>query len=662
MRGNAKVVGEVTAHQADKQRRPQRGAREGSATRINVTGRSWSHASGPAESLSATKSHPPVTEKRTPGINQMANAGGKRDNVYAKLQTLEQCDKEHERLRRVVPDNYIPLMHALIAREGQLKAQATSKHGGGRVCYLCGKPGHFARDCALGTNLNDDEFSAYRDAVTVVTAEPAVNNGDDSDDDDVEAAKVASLADHLSKAGFVEEPDVDDENVQLERRLQTLKVDSVKPEEAPLLQENFNNVRDLKLNKGIRLRRVHFEEKEFNYGTDVQPPPLPPKKLKAPPLPVKPIRFKQSIPNAMGVPQAPPVPSKPVKPVVNPLVEELKTVTRESDEEIEPVLRADTTELTVLARKVTTISRAVTKTDLPDEIDMAAQASMLHVLPFHDVEPLSLTAKLSIVMSAMIAILIVFGSAHVANDCEFWRPSVCPSFSIASWFQGAEPGLWCRGVAFAPLNVKIFGYQLFSDQISNMRPVASVTGSNYNTWQECQRDHVLPLEIRWALKNFSARELAFYLAFLVWLIYHRRTVWYTPLQYTKLKSSYDVRNLANMARPVVFADPMYRTFRVTEISGNVATDLWRIFTFRATREVVVSMELFASLQSCRQQLLSMKGKKNADLITGLVRNAELQDQLNVDRYVDALHGVHIQTVYLAYHHLMSEERHKETVF
>jgi len=58
----------------------------------------------------------------------------------------------------------------------------------------------------------------------------------------------------------------------------------------------------------------------------------------------------------------------------------------------------------------------------------------------------------------------------------------------------------------------------------------------------------------------------------------------------------------------------------------------------------------------------MKGKKNADLVTGLCRNAELHDQLNIDRYVDALHGVHLQTVYLAYHHLMAEERHKETIF
>jgi len=284
---------------------------------------------------------------------------------------------------------------------------------------------------------------------------------------------------------------------------------------------------------------------------------------------------------------------------------------------------------------------------------------MIDVQAFKDVEPMTSSLKCSIVVWLVIAIAMAFGSHHVANDCEFWRPSPCPSYSLTSMLTGqySSPGLMCSALAVAPLDIGIF-----NEHISNMRPMAWITGSNYNQWQECQRDHILPLEIRWGLKNFSARELVVCLLLIAWALWCRRTIWYTPLEYTRLKSAYDVRNLANMARPVVFSDPLYRRFRVTEISGHIWIDVWNVVTGQATREVIVSMELFASLQSCRQQLLSMKGKKSADLVTGLGRNAELQDQLNIDRYVDALHGVHLQTVYLAYHHLMAAERHKEAIF
>jgi hypothetical protein len=217
--------------------------------------------------------------------------------------------------------------------------------------------------------------------------------------------------------------------------------------------------------------------------------------------------------------------------------------------------------------------------------------------------------------------------------------------------------LACRAISFAPLNIGVF-----NEQISNMRPFAWATGSTYTHWQQCQADHILPLEIRWALKNFSAREVIICFLLMAWAFWHRRSIYYTPLEYVRLESQYDVRNIANMSRPILFADPCFRRFRVTEITGNFYDDMWRVVTRQATREVVVSMELFASLQGCRQQLLSMKGKKSEDLVTGLGRNAELQDQLNVDRYFDALHGVHLQTVYLAYHFLMSEERHKAMVF
>jgi hypothetical protein len=141
----------------------------------------------------------------------------------------------------------------------------------------------------------------------------------------------------------------------------------------------------------------------------------------------------------------------------------------------------------------------------------------------------------------------------------------------------------------------------------------------------------------------------------------RRSVWYTPLYYTRLQSAYDVRNVADMARPVVFADPLYQKFRVTELSGNIGEDLWSLLTGQLSKEVTVSMELFSSLQSCRQQLLSMKGKESKDLMTGLCRNAELHDTLNIDRYM-AVDRVHINTVYLAYHQLMAEERHKAQFF
>lgn len=557
----------------------------------------------------------------------------------------------------MVPDDYIPRMHALISREGQIKAQAKRKRGGGHVCYVCGQQGHFARDCSLGTNVNDDEFSAYRDA----SAEPVVSYGDD-DDDVVEAAKVASLFHHLSKVDLPSTAAVqsrsaapDAEMNELSRRLEALKVDSVPQDKPPLpassppsgkevapplpLSNAPVSVRDLKKKHGVLLRRVkrvaEFDVSEAPVvGSNVKPPPMPrPPSKSAPPA--------------------------------NPLAEALKSVTRESDEEVE-VSSAPVTaeavgpaELVVMARKVTTIARRVTKTDLPDESDMAAQSTMIHVQPFKDIEPLAPALKWAVFVWAVIATMMVFGSHLIANDCEFWRPSPCPSYSLTSMLTGDywQPGLMCSGVAFAPLD---FG--IFNERISNMRPFAWITGSTYTQWQECQSDHILPLEIRWALKNFSARELVICMLLIAWVLVARRTTWYTPLEYTRLRSAYDVRNLANMARPVVFADPQYRRFRVTEISGNVFLDIWNLVTGQATREVIVSMELFASLQSCRQQLLSMKGKKSADLVTGLGRNAELQDQLNIDRYIDALHGVHLQTVYLAYHHLMSEERHKEAVF
>jgi hypothetical protein len=72
------------------------------------------------------------------------------------------------------------------------------------------------------------------------------------------------------------------------------------------------------------------------------------------------------------------------------------------------------------------------------------------------------------------------------------------------------------------------------------------------------------------------------------------------------------------------------------------------------------MELFVQLQGSRQQLLSIAGNTN-DLLKGLIRNAELQDQLNINRYLD-INGVHKETVRLAYHFLMSSERHQEKIF
>lgn len=601
----------------------------------------------------------------------MAKTGVKRDNVYKQFVTLEQCDKEHTRLRDVFPEDYIPRMHALIAREGQIKAQATRKHGGGRACFLCGDHGHFARDCPVSKNVNDDEFSAYRDAVTIDSAGPAVNSGDDSDEE-IDEAKVASLVHHLSAesktpsvGGVDSVPDAENEELRL--RLEGLKGSAMDkppiPSSSPPSRSDVAppppavvpvSVRDLKKKHGVHLRRVRFADKVRDdaslaaVGTDLVPPPLP--VIHAP--------LKRMIPPVMGVPSAPPMPAPKVAAASNPLRDAVESVTRECDDEVEPSLRAEHP-IKIQARKIVTVARRVTKTDLPDEIDMAAQATMIDVAPFKDVEPLGQVRLWAIVMCLINIIVLFFVHELVENDCEFWRPAVCRPYSISGWAVGELTGAykWCGIVSFAPLNVGIF-----NEQISNMRPFAWATGSTYTQWQECQRDHILPLEIRWALKNSGVRSIIMYIVMIMWLYWCRRTTWYTPLEYTNLESKYDVRNLANMARPVVFANPMYRRFRVTEISGNMWVDFVQLITFQATRDVVVSMELFASLQSCRQQLLSMKGKKSSDLITGLGRNAELQDQLNIDRYVDALHGVHLQTVYLAYHHLMWEERHKEAVF
>jgi hypothetical protein len=340
------------------------------------------------------------------------------------------------------------------------------------------------------------------------------------------------------------------------------------------------------------------------------------------------------LPSHVPLPPLLPIPAK--KPVI-----EVISVEDILDEEHEaPKPKIDSaSELRVKAREIVTIARSSTKTDLPDVSDLAAQATMIHVLPFKDVNPIENKQR---VLASCAMLLLTFSRFMIARRVVAAWKSV---LSRAAVFL-LRSDILSRVVRFASRQAQAPGMIQASKPFLWLAATSGVKA------------------IVLVNKLFDIRIKYAQAAWIVTIAYSyfcRRAVWYTPLSYTRLESAYDVRNVADMARPVVFANPLYRKFRVTELSGNMFEDLWSFVSGQLTREVTVSMELFASLQSCRQQLLSMKGKASKDLMTGLCRNAELHDTLNIDRYM-AVERVHLNTVYLAYHQLMSEERHKAEFF
>jgi len=680
------------------------GAREGRALRLKVEGKAESPFKGPVQRPRVNKSHPGVSQDT---INEGLYPGkGGTDWDIANIKNSKQLDAMQRRIiaafdKGLCTDKmYIAAIHALIAKGKQLEAQLSkdSKH-----CFLCGGI-HFARNCKLAKTYDDEEFSAFRDAPeddspgTVLSAIDLKRLAD-LQSDDVSADAANNLG--PVPAYVVVDEEQGHERAELQRQRAHLhQLAKAKKrsriQNAPVVGENFSRANNSTVGKkdpdddvDDKPPKAVIDESELEALVKElaeMPPPLPakrapvPKKIvlkKVPPLPsrdprVAEVVWTDRIPPPLPVgggrppPRGPRLPEKVDDVPRSDLTLEL-AADRELKEDGKPILpaglipiaalgAAEGRELKDMAHKVTSVARRPTKSDLPDEGDLHVQASVFGFQPFADYAPLPIVVKTSLLSWFLLLVLIYLGVTAVENDCEYLRPSVCPSFSLISMLRGEsiDSSNACRVLRYAPLD---FG--LFNEQISTWRPFSNMVRSHYSEWQKCQADHVLPLEIRHLLLNFSAREVFLLTCFIVYFYFMRRTTWYTPLEELNERPDYDVRDLSQMSRPVTFARPLFRKFRVTEMSGNLWVDIGLLLRGRLRREVVVSMELFVALCAVRTQLIANDGKT---LRIGLVRNAELMDQLNLNRYVSALSKVHLNTVNLAYHYLMSEERHKLDLF
>jgi len=314
-----------------------RGAPEGGAPRKNRR----------VSRRRASKSHAAESHIRASSADdQLRQLSPSAQEVYvgkfSKINDLEVCARLHVALRLLLesagPDeaimrSYVSCINALLFRERELHAKAA--------------------------------------ASGVATVDwPAVVDPDADDDDQVEAAKVASLVEHLSK---VPEPDV--ELSELQKRLEALKVDGlvpVQPEVSvkPAPADRIRADRRIEL-KGKRkvCRKINALDAEFADAEDN-------------------------------------IPAAPLLPATKELV--LPNVPKNTQ----------AAEVKQLAKVTELKARSVTKTELVEVKDQCAQASMVHLQPFEDVVPLSIQSKVSVLTWLVLIIGVVFFNHWIDIDCE----------------------------------------------------------------------------------------------------------------------------------------------------------------------------------------------------------------------------------------------------
>jgi len=307
---------------------------------------------------------------------------------------------------------------------------------------------------------------------------------------------------------------------------------------------------------------------------------------------------------------------------------------------------------------VTSRSRTPHIDDLAPVDEMRAQAAHVHIPNFVDFVGLDKKYLCMIAsISLWIAWTIWFGGAFADLQCDSLRPSVCHPFTLPNIVTGAY---WnqptpCQLLSFSPLD-----YSFLSESVRSYRPIANWVGSTYTEWRRCESASIVPMDVGMAIRNWSARELIFYAVFVAVLVFYRRTTWYTALEWVNNETEYDMRELGNFARKAVVRDAKLRRYRVTEVSGVWYIDLKNLFTGKLTREVVIPIETFISLQGSRQQCSAFGPQAN--LLVNLIRRCEIEDTVALDRYIATIEQTHVEAVKFAYHYSMSQQRHRLSLF
>jgi hypothetical protein len=590
-------------------------------------------------------------------------------------QSLEECAKLQAKVRRqqeegvITMEAYIDDMNALLALEAKIKKVLKAT---GRGCYLCGGKDHFAVACPKGASVDVDGYeSTEDDSVSTADSQALAYARQMAEEDDDEP----DVEEHLRRAGFEVEA----------KPLPPLPVNMYGDKGRPGVVLSVYSPNKRSKAEKARAKRKTAHAKRWAAG-----------------LPTGGVGKPKAV--SSGTDSSSEDSSESNEWQWNSETEYLDCLRHPDDDGVKSFASFGSSDSTLtyssssesslsdgsdfsddsefdscqsfpkpppmrklktyspLAQEIAAIAqpfkaKQVTCSNLPEGMDLSAQATVQNTPAFTDVEPLSLSAKSAIVTWGIMIVVIVFFGHWVDYDCEYLRPSPCPAFSLTNIVLGQTSNYLCDALSFAPLN---FG--LLNERLSNVRPLAWATGSHYNQWQECQREHVLPLEVRWAVRNFGAREVVICMLCIAVMFLKRRRISYTPMENLDCPQGFDVRLVSSQARGVKLAQPGLRRYCVVEFSGVLLNDIWSYLAGTHTRYVVVSMELAVQLTGSRAQTLAMMGNSLKDLKTVIVNNANAMDQLNINRYEDFLHHVHEHTVDLVYYSLMSEQRHRMGTF